>query len=82
MSEAALEADAYFDAGDQGCAGPALGQINRILGSLHAGQALEVRSEDATGRESFRAYCRMKGYTIEREVVGPDGADRLLVRKA
>ena len=81
VPEPALDADAFFDAGDQGCAGPALGQINRILEALPSRQALEVRSEDATGRENFRAFCRMKGYTIELEAPGPDGADRLLVRK-
>ena len=81
VPEPAFDADAFFDARDQGCAGPALGQINRILESLPPGRALEVRSEDATGRESFRAYCRMKGYAIEVEAPGPDGADRILVRK-
>ena len=81
MSEAILDADAFFDAGEDGCAGPSLAHINRLLESLDAGQRLEVRSADATGRENFRAYCRLKGYEIEREVAGPDGADRLLVRK-
>ena len=81
VPEAVLDADAFFDAGDQGCAGPALSQINRLLESLPSGKTLEVRSADATGRENFRAYCRMKGYSIEHEAPGPDGADRLLVRK-
>jgi TusA-related sulfurtransferase len=80
--EAITGADAYYDAGDEGCAGPALGDINRILDALHPGQTLEVRSEDATGRKSFRAYCRLKGHVIEREVAGPDGADRILVRRS
>ena len=81
MPEAILDADAFFDAGEEGCAGPALSQINRLLDSLAPGQLLEVRSADATGRENFRAYCRLKGHRIEQEVAGPDGADRLLVRK-
>lgn len=75
-----LDADAFYDAGEDGCAGPALGSINRILEALPAGQTLEVRSADRTGRESFRAYCRMRGYVIEREIETDDG-DRLLVRK-
>ena len=81
MPEAITGADAFYDAGDDGCAGPALGDINRILDALRPGQTLEVRSEDATGRESFRAYCRLRGHTIESEVAGPDGADRILVRR-
>jgi TusA-related sulfurtransferase len=80
MPEAKLDADAFFDAAEGGCAGPALGEIHRILEALPAGKALEVRSTDRTGRENFRAYCRMRGYAIEREVETDDG-DRLLVRK-
>jgi TusA-related sulfurtransferase len=82
MSEAFTGADAFYDAGDQGCAGPALSDINRILEALQPGQTLEVRSEDSTGRESFRAYCRLRGHVVEREVEGPDGADRILVRRS
>jgi TusA-related sulfurtransferase len=81
MTEALLDADAYYDAGDEGCAGPGLADINRLLQALRPGQTLEVRSEDDVGRESFRAYCRLKGHVIEREVPGPDGADRILVRR-
>jgi TusA-related sulfurtransferase len=80
MPEPLLDPDAFYDAGDQGCAGPALREINAILEGLTPGQTLEVRSEDATGRENFRAYCRLRGYSIEREEERSDG-DRLLVRK-
>jgi TusA-related sulfurtransferase len=80
MPEPILEADAFYDAGEGGCAGPALGDIHRILQGLPEGRSLEVRSADRTGRENFRAYCRMRGYTIEQEVEAEDG-DRLLVRK-
>jgi TusA-related sulfurtransferase len=80
MPEAMLRADAFYDAGEGGCAGPALGEINRILEALPVGHTLEVRSTDRTGRENFRAYCRMRGYVIQREVATRDG-DRLLVRR-
>jgi TusA-related sulfurtransferase len=80
MPEAILDADAFYDAGEGGCSGPALGEINRLLDALPAGRSLEVRSTDRAERESFRAYCRMRGYEIEREVETKDG-DRLLVRK-
>ncbi len=81
MQEAMLGADAFYDAGEQGCAGPALRDINKILDGLAPGQSLEVRSADRTGRDNFRAYCRMRGYAIEQETEDPEGADRLLVRK-
>ena len=81
MPEPLLDADAFFDAGTDGCAGPSLGQINRLLDALEPGRSLEVRSADRTGRENFRAFCRLKGYTIEREVAAEDTADHLLVRK-
>jgi TusA-related sulfurtransferase len=80
MPESLLDADAFYDAGAGGCAGPALGEINRILEALPSGRSLEVRSTDRTGRDNFRAYCRMRGYMIERELETEDG-DRLLVRK-
>jgi TusA-related sulfurtransferase len=80
MPEPLLDADAFYDAGEDGCAGPALREINAILEALSPGQTLEVRSEDATGRENFRAYCRLKGFSIEREVEHPEG-DYLLVRR-
>lgn len=82
MPEPILNGDAFYDAGDEGCAGPALSDINKILESLAPGQALEVRSADDTGRANFRAFCRMRGYRIEREEADPDGADRMLVRKS
>jgi TusA-related sulfurtransferase len=80
MPESLLDADTFYDAGAEGCAGPALGEINRILEALPGGRTLEVRSTDRTGRDNFRAYCRMRGYVVEREVETADG-DRLLVRK-
>lgn len=79
MSESVLSANAFYDAGDQGCAGPAMREIARILEGLSSGQALEVRSAEHTGRNNLRAFCRLKGYAIEREDVGPDG-DRILIR--
>jgi TusA-related sulfurtransferase len=82
MPEPILHPDAFYDAGDQGCAGPALADINKILESLRPGQRLEVRSADDTGRANFRAFCRMRGFTIEREVPDEEGADRILVRKS
>jgi hypothetical protein len=81
MARTILGADAFYDAGDAGCGGPALGDIVGILERLPAGQALEIRSRERAGRESLRALCRLRGYPIEAEDAGPDG-DRILVRKA
>jgi hypothetical protein len=78
--EAILGRHSVYDAGDGGCGGPALGDIVRILEGLPAGQALEIRTTERTGRDSLRALCRLRGYPIEAEDAGPDG-DRILVRK-
>jgi TusA-related sulfurtransferase len=76
-----LGADEFYDAGDGGCAGPALRDIARILEDLPPGRALEIRTTEPSGRDNLRAYCRMRGFPIEAEDAGPD-ADRILVRKA
>lgn len=80
MTEAVLGSDAFYDAGDEGCAGPALRDIASILSDLESGGALEVRSTDDTGRENLRAFCRLRGFAIESEYAGPD-RDRILIRK-
>lgn len=78
--EAVLGADAFYDAGDQGCSGPGFADIIRLLEGLSAGAALEIRSESRAGRDGLRAFCRLKGFPIEAEDAGPD-TDRILIRK-
>lgn len=80
MPEAVLESDAFYDAGEVGCSGPALKDIARLLDELQAGGSLEIRTATTTGRDSLRAFCRMRGFPIEAEDVGPD-SDRILIRK-
>lgn len=80
MPEPLLEAERFYDAGEGGCAGPALRDIARILEELPDGAALEVRSTEPSGRDNLRAYCRMRGFPIEAEDAGPDG-DRILIRR-
>ena len=39
MPESELDADAFYDAGDEGCGGPTLKEIGALLDALDAGQA-------------------------------------------
>lgn len=80
MIESQLQADAFYDAGDGGCAGPALKDIAAMLDELPPGQTLEIRSTEPTGRDNLRAFCRLRGFPIEAEDAGPAG-DRILIRK-
>lgn len=80
MLEAVIGGDVFYDAGDQGCAGPAFKDIVEILQGLDSGRTLEIRSTGRAGRDSLRAFCRLRGWPIEAEDAGPEG-DRILVRK-
>lgn len=77
---AVLGADAFYDAGDEGCSGPGFAEIVRLLQALAPGSSLEIRSATRAGRDGFRAFCRLKGFPIEAEDAGPE-ADRILIRK-
>ncbi len=77
---AVLGADAFYDAGDQGCSGPGFADIIRLLEALRPGGSLEIRSETRAGRDGLRAFCRLKGFPIETEDAGREG-DRILIRK-
>lgn len=80
MTEPLLQSDAFYDAGDGGCAGPALKDIGRMLDELPQGRTLEIRSSERAGRDNLRAFCRLRGFPIEAEDAGPD-RDRILIRK-
>jgi hypothetical protein len=80
VSQQVLGGDVFYDAGDQGCAGPAFKDIVGILTGLDSGRTLEIKSAGQTGRDSLRAFCRLRGWPIEAEDAGPEG-DRILVRK-
>lgn len=75
-----LGADTFYDAGDAGCAGPALREIAGLLAGAATGTTLEIRSTTDAGRASLRAFVRMRGDAIEAEDAGPAG-DRILIRK-
>jgi hypothetical protein len=80
MPGSILGADRYYDAGEVGCGGPTLKEIGRLVDELSAGGTVEVRTTTHTGRNSLRAFCRLRGLDIEAEDAGPD-RDRILIRK-
>lgn len=80
MLEALIGGDVFYDAGDQGCSGPAFKDMVGILDRLESGRTLEIRSTGRAGRDGLRAFCRLRGWPIEAEDAGPEG-DRILVRK-
>jgi TusA-related sulfurtransferase len=77
---AELDADAFYDAGDEGCAGPTLKEIGALLDELGPGQALEVRTRDPVGRTNLEAWSRLKGYEVAGTAGGTE-RDRWLIRK-
>lgn len=80
MPEPELGADAFYDAGDEGCSGPTLKEIGALLDALEPGQALEVRTRDPVGRTNLEAWARLKGHTVASTADG-DEADRWLIRR-
>lgn len=80
MPGSILGADRFYDAGEVGCGGPALKEIGRLVDELPGGGTVEVRSTTHTGRNSLRAFCRLRDLAIETEDAGPEG-DRILIRK-
>jgi len=73
---ALLSADAFYDAGDQGCAAGPLDEVAAQLRRLAPGQTLEVRATDPSVTNDLPAWCRMTGH----ELVTHDG-DRYLIRR-
>jgi hypothetical protein len=80
VPQAVIGGDDFYDAGEQGCSGPAFKDIVGILTGLDSGRTLEIRAAGRAGRDSLRALCRLRGWPIEAEDAGPSG-DRILVRK-
>jgi TusA-related sulfurtransferase len=73
---ALLSADAFYDAGDQGCADGPLDEVAAQLRRLAPGQTLEVRAMDPSVANDLPAWCRMTGH----ELVTHAG-DRYLIRR-
>jgi TusA-related sulfurtransferase len=75
-----LGADRFYDAGDDGCAGPGLKVIRDLLESLRPGQSLEIRTVSDVGRTDLEAWIRLRGHEAVAAGAGPAG-DRYLVRR-
>jgi TusA-related sulfurtransferase len=73
---AILGADAFYDAGDKGCAEGPIQEIAGLIQRLSPGQTLEVRATDPTVAIDLPAWCRLAGH----EVVTRQG-DRYLLRR-
>jgi tRNA 2-thiouridine synthesizing protein A len=73
---ARLSADAFYDAGAQGCADGALDEVAALLRRLAPGQTLEVRATEPSVANDLPAWCRMTGH----ELVTRD-EDRYLIRR-
>jgi TusA-related sulfurtransferase len=73
---ALLGADAFYDAGDQGCADGPLDEVAAQMRRLAPGQTLEVRARDPSVANDLPAWCRMTGH----ELVTRD-RDRYLIRR-
>ncbi len=74
---ALLNADAFYDAGDRGCADGSLDDIAAQMRRLTPGQTLEVRATDPSVATDLPAWCRMVGH----ELITRDGAHYLIRRK-
>lgn len=74
--ESIFAADAFYDAGDQGCGEGPLGKIAALMRNLEVGQTLEVRATDPTVAVDLPAWCRLTGH-----VIADQRADRYLIRK-
>lgn len=71
-----LGADAFYDAGDLGCAYGPLQEIGQVIRRLAPGQTLEVRATDPTVAVDLPAWCRLTGHQLVTQQ-----ADRYLIRR-
>jgi SAM-dependent methyltransferase/TusA-related sulfurtransferase len=70
-------ADAFYDAGDQGCADGPLDEVAALLHRLSPGQTLEVRATDPSVASDLPAWCRLARHTLVKRQ-----GDRYLIRRA
>ena len=75
MSTSIFAADAFYDAGDKGCAYGPLTDIANMLKEMEANETLEIRATDPTVSADLAAWCRLTGHEfVERQ------GDHYLVR--
>ncbi len=71
-----LGADAFYDAGDRGCAAGPLDDIADLMRHLLSGQTLEIRTTDPSVSVDLAAWCRLTGHTLVTQQ-----GDRYLLRR-
>ena len=71
-----LRADAFYDAGDQGCGYGPITAIATQMKGLTTGQTLELRATDPTVAVDLPAWCRMAGHDFIKQV-----DDRYLIQR-
>jgi TusA-related sulfurtransferase len=69
-------ADAFYDAGDTGCAYGPLDEVAHLVRKLASGQTLELRATDPGVAVDLPAWCRLTGH----QLVSQQG-DRYLIRR-
>ncbi len=57
-------ADAFYDAGEKGCAAGPLDEIADLMRHLPSGQTLEIRASDPSVAGDLAAWCRLTGQTL------------------
>lgn len=70
-----LQADAFYDAGDRGCASGALDAIADCMRRLASNQTLEIRATDPSVTVDLSAWCRLTGHSLVMHA-----GDRYLIR--
>lgn len=74
--ESVFGADAFYDAGERGCADGPLDEIALLVRRLSPGQTLEVRATDPSVAVDLPAWCRLAGQEL---ALRQD--DRYLIRR-
>jgi tRNA 2-thiouridine synthesizing protein A len=74
--ESLFGADAFYDAGNKGCAEGPLDRIAALMRQLESGQTLEVRATDPSVAVDLPAWCRMTGHTVVEQQ-----GDRYVIRR-
>ena len=69
------QADAFYDAGNRGCASGALDAIADCMRRLAPNQTLEIRATDPSVTVDLTAWCRLTGHSLVRHA-----GDRYLIR--
>jgi TusA-related sulfurtransferase len=74
--ESLFGADAFYDAGNKGCAEGPLDRIAALMRQLGSGQTLEVRATDPSVAVDLPAWCRMTDHTVVEQQ-----GDRYVIRR-